>query len=297
MPEAGLRILQVMRAPVGGLFRHVADLTRMLAARGHEVGLVVDAIAHDAQTEEKLAGLAPHARLGIHRLAMPRLLGTGDLTTPLAVRRLARTLAIDIMHGHGAKGGFHARLARLAGAQVPAIYTPHGGVLHFSRSSLSGRLFHRLERWLLGQTSAIVFESAYARASYAALIGTPDCPEKIVHNGLAPDEFIAVPPASDAADFVFLGELRALKGIFVLVEALEGLRRPDGLPARLVMAGDGRRSVDWPAGVLASRDRSQAAATFSPAGLYLVAVRYPARFDLPGPPVDGDDALSLDLLA
>lgn len=69
------------------------------------------------------------------------------------------------------------------------------------------------------------------------------------------------------------------------------------LVATLVMAGDGRRSVDWPAGVLASRDRSQAAATFSPAGLYLVAVRYPARFDLPGPPVDGDDALSLDLLA
>ena len=40
-----LRILQVLRAPVGGLFRHVADLTEELAARGHEVGIVADRVA------------------------------------------------------------------------------------------------------------------------------------------------------------------------------------------------------------------------------------------------------------
>lgn len=244
MAKPGLRILQVMRAPVGGLFRHVADLTRMLAANGHEVGLVVDSLANDSQTEARLTALLPHASLGIHRFAMPRLLGMGDLSTPFAVRRLARALDIDIMHGHGAKGGFYARLARLAGIGAPAVYTPHGGVLHFSRSSLSGRIFHRLERGLMAQTGAIVFESAYARDTYAALIGTPTCPTQIVHNGLAPDEFIAVPPAPDAADFVFVGELRDLKGIHVLVEALAGLRRPDGNPPTLVMAGDGADRAD-----------------------------------------------------
>lgn len=50
----------------------------------------------------------------------------------------------------------------------------------------------------------------------------------------------------------------------------------------LLMAGDGRRPVDWPAAVLASGDRSRAAATFSPSGLYLQAVRYDPRFGLPG---------------
>ena len=68
------------------------------------------------------------------------------------------------------------------------------------------------------------------------------------------------------------------------------------LVATLLMAGDGRRPVDWPARVLASLDRSQAAATFSPAGLYLVAVRYDPRFDLPGPQVDGEAAITLDQL-
>jgi hypothetical protein len=37
-----LNILHVFRAPVGGLFRHVVDLARGQAARGHNVGLIAD---------------------------------------------------------------------------------------------------------------------------------------------------------------------------------------------------------------------------------------------------------------
>lgn len=234
-----LRILQVMRAPVGGLFRHVADLTRALSENGHDVGLVVDRLANDAQTESKLAALLPHASLGIHRFAMPRVLGKGDLVTPWAVRKLARSLDIDVLHGHGAKGGFYARLAKLGGGKAAALYTPHGGVLHFSKSSTSGRVFHALERWLMGQTGAIIFESNYAQTTYSALIGAPTCATEVIHNGLTPDEFVPISPHPDAADFVFVGELRALKGIHVLIEAMPGLARLDGRPARLVMAGDG----------------------------------------------------------
>ncbi len=234
-----MRILQVMRAPVGGLFRHVADLTRGLSAKGHEVGLVVDTLASDGQTEARLAELEQHAKFGIHRLAMPRLFGASDLTTTLAVRRLAGTFGADIIHGHGAKGGFYARLARFAGARGSVFYTPHGGVLHFSADSRSGRLFHTLERQLMRQTSAILFESSFAETTYARLIGAPRCPTRVIHNGLRSDEFELVSAAPDAADFVFVGELRLLKGIIPLVEALATTRRPDGSPATLVMAGDG----------------------------------------------------------
>lgn len=234
-----LRILQVMRAPVGGLFRHVADLTRALSDMGHDVGLVVDSLANDAQTEGKLTALLPYASLGTHRFAMPRVLGRGDLVTPLGVRKLAKSLNVDVLHGHGAKGGFYARLAKIGGGKAAAVYTPHGGVLHFSRASRSGRIFHRLERLLMRQTGAIVFESAYAQKTYSALIGEPTCPTRIIHNGLTPDEFVPVPPDADASDFVFVGELRDLKGIYVLAEALVGVKRPDGQPATLTLAGDG----------------------------------------------------------
>ncbi len=254
MSQRKLRILQVMRAPVGGLFRHVADLTRALSEMGHSVGLVVDTLANDAQTEGALAALAPAASLGIHRFPMPRLLGGGDLTTPFAVRRLARSLKVDILHGHGAKGGFYARLARI-GTPAVAFYTPHGGVLHFSTDSLSGRVFHRLERALMPRTAAIIFESAYARETYGQRIGVPTCPTQVIHNGLAPAEFTPLPPRPDAADFVFVGELRGLKGIYPLADALREVRRADGTPANLVMAGDGPERAEFER-YLAERDLS-----------------------------------------
>ncbi|MET3896292.1 glycosyltransferase involved in cell wall biosynthesis [Devosia sp. UYZn731] len=238
-PARKLRILQVMRAPVGGLFRHVADLTRSLAADGHEIGIVVDSLANDAQTESRLTALTPFASLGIHRFAMPHVLGRGDLVTPLAVRRLVNKLNIDVLHGHGAKGGFYARLAKIGKRRPIAIYTPHGGVLHFSANSRSGQVFHLLERKLMAQTAAIIFESAFARRTYSAVIEEPTCPSPVIHNGLNPDEFVPVLANDDAADFVFVGELRDLKGIHILIDALAEVRRPDGTPAKLVMAGDG----------------------------------------------------------
>jgi len=234
-----LRILQVMRAPVGGLFRHVADLTRGLAARGHSVGLVVDSLASDAQTEKRIEALRKFTALGVHAMPMPRLLGMGDLTTPLAVRSLAKKLDIDVLHGHGAKGGLYARVARFGRTKPAALYTPHGGVLHYPAGSPSGKLFHWLERRLMAQTDALVFESQFARDTYARVIAEPTCRTEVIFNGLDASEFAPLPAGEDMNDFVFVGELRELKGIFPLVEAMAGLKRPDGSPATLVMAGDG----------------------------------------------------------
>ena len=234
-----LRILQVMRAPVGGLFRHVSDLSRELARRGHRIGIVVDSLSGDSQTEEKLQALSPSLTLGIHRHAMPRVLGTGDLTLPITLRKLVRELGADVVHGHGAKGGFHARLAVPRRSRVATFYTPHGGVLHFDARSKAGRAFHMLERRLMERTSLICFESAFAQRAYATVIGEPTCPWAVVHNGLREDEFSPVDPAPDAADFVFVGELRRLKGLHVLLEALAQVTRPDGSPATLAIVGDG----------------------------------------------------------
>jgi glycosyltransferase involved in cell wall biosynthesis len=232
---APMRILQVLRTPVGGLFRHVVDLTTALAARGHLVGVVADSLVEDSQSEGRLRGLASHAALGIHRMPIPRLLGLSDLTAPFKIRALAQKLDVQILHGHGAKGGFHARLARLGDRRRVALYTPHGGVLHFPPRSPAGVVFRGLERLLLAQTDAMVFESAFARDAFASQIVVPTCPAPVIHNGLAPAEFEPVTPDPDAADFVFVGELRELKGIFVLIEALSLL----GGEATLVMAGDG----------------------------------------------------------
>lgn len=51
----------------------------------------------------------------------------------------------------------------------------------------------------------------------------------------------------------------------------------------LVEVGTGRQSVAWATEVLAARDRTRAAPTASPDGLYLARVEYDARFEVPAP--------------
>jgi glycosyltransferase involved in cell wall biosynthesis len=234
-----LRILQILRAPIGGLFRHVNDLTKELAARGHDVGIVVDSLASDAQTQTRLDALAPLATLGIHSFPMPRVFGRGDLTTPGKIRTLAGKLNVDVLHGHGAKGGFGARLARIGNKKRVALYTPHGGVLNYRVGSPSGLIFRLLEQALVPHTDGLIFESGFAQSAFHRMIAVPACPGPVIYNGIAPSEFEAIVPSPDAHDFVFIGEFRELKGIFYLLEALVGVRAPDGRRATLIMAGDG----------------------------------------------------------
>ncbi|GHA00740.1 tRNA pseudouridine synthase A [Arenicella chitinivorans] len=49
----------------------------------------------------------------------------------------------------------------------------------------------------------------------------------------------------------------------------------------LIEVGYGKRSADWLADVLESRDRKRAGVTAPPHGLYLVGVTYPSQFSLP----------------
>jgi len=55
------------------------------------------------------------------------------------------------------------------------------------------------------------------------------------------------------------------------------------LVGALVYVGLGRQPQDWPAQVLAARDRALAAPTFAAEGLYLSHVQYDPAFDLPTP--------------
>src|ERR1700754_878806 len=143
-----LNILHVMRAPVGGLFRHVADLTRGQAARGHRVGLIADSSTGGAHAEATLAALSSELALGVTRVPMSRQLGTSDAAAVVHVTRRAAKVAAHVIHGHGAKGGAYARLARLPalpgdGASSPRAiraYTPHGGSLHYRWGTPAGIL-------------------------------------------------------------------------------------------------------------------------------------------------------------
>lgn len=179
---------------------------------------------------------------------MPRGIGLSDISAASAATRYGRAMQIDILHGHGAKGGAYARLAarRLArfGRDVKAVYTPHGGSLHFDPRSPSGLVFMTLERRLLQHTAALLFESRFARDRFAERVGQPSCPVHVIHNGLTPEEFAPITPALDTTDILFIGELRELKGVRTLLQALAGLDTSPPVTATIVGDGPDRAAFE-----------------------------------------------------
>ncbi|NNE21011.1 MAG: glycosyltransferase family 4 protein [Rhizobiales bacterium] len=231
-----MRIFHILRAPVGGLFRHVCDLAQIQAELGHDVGIVCDSESGGDRADKILADLEQYCRLGIHRTAMPRLPGPGDIQALRSIGAIAKAAPVHILHGHGAKGGLYARMiAGKTGAK--AIYTPHGGALHYAWNTPQGAIFLGAEKMMLRKTAGLSFVCQFEHDAFERKVGVRDVPVGIVHNGLWPHEFEPVVSDPDATDLLFVGELRVLKGVDVLIDALAQM--DDDRHISLTIVGDG----------------------------------------------------------
>ena len=232
-----LKILHILRAPLGGLFRHVVDLVRGQADRGHRVGLIVDSTTGGARADATLAELAPRLALGFDRVAIPRQLSPRDISALHHVARRIGALDPDVIHGHGAKGAAMARLAPGVGNAI-RVYTPHGGSLIYSPGTLSGGFYRSLERVLNWRTDLFLFESSYIGERFRSEIDRPRGMVRVVRNGVGAAEFEPVQVRHDATDLVCVGELRPVKAIDLLIEAIASLKR-SGRRVTATIAGEG----------------------------------------------------------
>lgn len=221
-----LRIVHVVRAPIGGIFRHVCDLATAQSAAGHTVGILCDSQTGGAFEAQTIERVGRRLALGATRLPMRRDVSPADLATLWRLTRHVHSLAPDVIHCHGAKGGVYGRLigARLGRRRpIACLYAPHGGSLHYAPSSLEGRFYFTVERALERFTDALVHVSAYEAETYRRKIGAPRCRAVVIHNGLRAEEFEPVIPREDARDLLFLGMYRDLKGTDVFLEAIARL--------------------------------------------------------------------------
>jgi glycosyltransferase involved in cell wall biosynthesis len=237
-PDQPLRILHAVRAPVGGIIRHILDLANGQADRGHHVGIVADSLTGGERADAALAEIAPRMKLGVRRVAIHREPHPADLLVWARFMHLIRRLKPDIIHGHGAKAGAFIRMRGRSKGSI-RVYTPHGGSLHYPPETWKGAFYSRLERVLMNNTDLFLFESAFARNTYQRMIGTPKKElVRCVFNGVTAEEFDPVVLASDATDLVYVGEFRHIKGADLLIDAVAQLRA-HGKAVTLTLAGDG----------------------------------------------------------
>ncbi|CDX38604.1 putative transferase [Mesorhizobium sp. ORS 3359] len=238
-----LRIVHCFRSPVGGIFRHVRDLTEAQVAAGHAVGIVCDSTTGGDYEERLFEAMKDSLALGIHRTPMQRHVGPGDLASAWRTYRIIKELRPDVLHGHGAKGGAYARLfgslLRVSRSRVARLYSPHGGSLHYDETTATGKLFFGLERFMARFSDCLLFVSDYERKTYRRKVGEPPIPNRLVYNGLRAAEFESVATAKDAADFLYIGMMRDLKGPDIFIDALALAGSELERPLSAVMVGDG----------------------------------------------------------
>lgn len=237
-----LRILHVFRAPLGGLFRHVLDLARGQAQRGHDVGIFCDSTTGGTRADTVFAELANLLSLGITRVPMSRYPSLTDAKAQLSEISLRGRLKPDVVHCHGSKGGVYGRLPALAsfGRGYVTAYTPHGGSFNYKPGGTEHKVYMTVERLLEGATDVFLFESQFIAGRFEAYVGhMPRSAYRIVLNGISEAEFEPIDHAGAAFDLVYLGELRSAKGIDTLIEAVALLKTRDGLTPRLLLVGSG----------------------------------------------------------
>ena len=240
-PQASkLRIVHVFRAPLGGLFRHVVDLAAEQSARGHDIGMFFDSDGRCPRVEAALARVRGGLTLGVKMAPIHRNPGGYDLVAMARFAAFIRRAAPDVVHGHGSKGGLYARLSAITTPTAALrAYTPHGGSFNYRPGTKLNRAYMLAERALAPLTDVFLFESAYIAGRFDALVGARNGVRRVVANGIGPADFAPAAPNADAADLLYVGELRAAKGIDTLLEAIARVGRARGLIPRTVLVGSG----------------------------------------------------------
>jgi L-malate glycosyltransferase len=197
-----MRILQVSSARAfGGGERHLSDLARGLAARGHEL---LFALVEDSPLREWLADI------GARNVFTIPLRNSLDLRGALRLARLAREQRADILHAHVARDYTPAAFAARRASGARLVITRH--VLF----PLSGA--HRL--WLSNVSRVIAVSEAVARTLRAQKVFDPER-IRVVANGIdvgrfrracAESERTRAGRARDTLRVGIVGELSEVKG-------------------------------------------------------------------------------------
>ena len=242
------RIVLVCEAAGGGVGKHVLDVAERLPERGFDVLLVHCTRRAEPEFTERLSRHAAYgyqvACVDVDRAPSPR-----DVVGVAQLRRAVREFGgADVMHGHSAKGGALARLARW-GCARRVFYTPHAFYAQAPSLSSAARRVYGLAEYGLAFATDQVIATSREEMALARTLGIPERKLTVVENGIEvrDDAELAVTRAStrkslgiamDEIVVAFIGRLVPQKAPLVAVDTFRRLHA-DHPHARFVLAGDG----------------------------------------------------------
>jgi glycosyltransferase involved in cell wall biosynthesis len=257
-PPRRLRIAEVMECTIGGTRRHIRELCRGIAERGHAVTLFASA-ERDATFRDDLAALTAGGVAVVELPMLRQIAPRRDLEHFGALRRAFAAGRFDVVHTHSSKAGALGRTAaRVAARGAALVHTPHTFAFNFSEqfSPRKRRMFLAIERRLGRVTDRMIHVSASERREGAELRVIDPRRQVVIPNGIDPAPHRAARLAGGAAvrDELGIGGapligavglLNEAKGHLDLIAALALVRR-DVPDAVCVIAGEGalRRALE-----------------------------------------------------
>lgn len=228
-------IVQILRAPIGGIRKHVLDILDDVSSSDMRQIFITNM----TDTDVDLSYLRNNKNIELFHVDIFEAPGLQDLRNIIQIYKILKNKNVNVVHGHGAKGGLYARaLAKLLGARC--IYTPHGGSLHRVHGKLKNFLYDIIEKMMVPLTDLFLFESQYSKKVFAKNIANPGQKFLVNYNGV---DFNIEPSQQlyqkgHKLRLASFGLLRELKGHDIFIRAC-GIINQEHIPFEYVIYGNG----------------------------------------------------------
>ena len=234
-----IHVMQIVGDPIGGIRKHVHSVIEGLDTVRFVQSYAYSTTAQDEHFRREIGPLKVHL-MGVVPLSIRKKPHPSDLLNLLKLIRYCKKNRVDVVHGHGAKGGLYARLVGYL-CKIKSVYTPHGGMVHNMFPRWEDKLYTAVEKWLSSMTDLYIFESKYTSDAFQNKVVRLPAGRWIVnYNGIAEIDINDVALRARGLGYD-LTDRKVLKvGVFAMLRSQKGQKYAIRAVSNLLVNGNDR---------------------------------------------------------
>lgn len=236
-----MHICMITGDAIGGIRRHIHDIVNGLAGEFSFSYIIGSSSLNEAAFNHEIEHIKTLINGRFAVIGITKAPSINDVMNIAKCIMLIKSWRCDAVHGHGAKGGFYARLVGAA-LGIRVIYTPHGGSLHNIYGGLMGSIYLFAERLMSLVTDVVIFESSYSLNIYKSKITKKNKPRLVVNKNSVPRPERGAEIQVEETGIIrfgIFGVIRPVKGQRVALEAFRRILGGTTQNIELHFFGDG----------------------------------------------------------